>query len=94
VLEEIEKRSQGMLSRGFAVRFLDKGEDSKEVARLIEQLRDAIVCYQVSGYRDQDIMLSTIDTAGQISQQQAIYDKITDLAVSILQPILLCCVDD
>jgi len=28
-------------------RFTDKGEDSKIVARLIERLREAIVCYQV-----------------------------------------------
>ena len=48
VLEKIEKRSQELLSKGSAVRFIDKGEDSKEVARLVEQLREAIVCYQVS----------------------------------------------
>jgi len=31
-------------------RFTDKGEDSKTVARLIERLREAVVCYQVGNY--------------------------------------------
>ena len=48
-LEEIEKRSRVLLEKGTRVRFLDKGEDSKEVAGLIERLREAIIQYQVSG---------------------------------------------
>jgi len=49
-LEEIEKRSQALLSKGVAARFMDKGEDSNEVVKLIERLQDAITNYQVSGY--------------------------------------------
>ena len=37
-----------LLKKGAAARFLDKGEDSAEVARLIERLREAIAHYQVS----------------------------------------------
>jgi len=87
VLEEIEKRSQGLLSKGIAARFIDKGEDSKEVVRPVEELRDAINYYQVSGH--QNIVLSTVDMGVQISQQQAIYDQITDLTVSVLRLALL-----
>ena len=47
-LEEIEKQSQVLLKKGVAVRFMDKENDSKEVARLIEHLREAIALYQVS----------------------------------------------
>jgi len=47
-LEEIEKRSRALLEKSTAARFVDKGEDSKVVARLIEQLREAITHYQVS----------------------------------------------
>jgi hypothetical protein len=45
--KQIDKSSQELLAKGSIVRFLDKGEDSKVVARLIEQLREAIVRYQV-----------------------------------------------
>ena len=48
-LEEIEKRSQALLEKNIAVRFLDKAKDSQEVVGLVEQLRAAIVYYQVSG---------------------------------------------
>ena len=47
-LEEIEKRSQVLLKKGVAARFMDKENDSKEVARLVERLREAIALYQVS----------------------------------------------
>ena len=46
-LEEIEKRSQVLLEKGVPARFMDK-EDSKEVAKLVERLREAIALYQVS----------------------------------------------
>lgn len=62
-------------------RFADKGEDSKTVARLIERLREAIVCYQVSG--DHTPVLRMSDTAEQISQQQTIYHQITQLTVRL-----------
>jgi len=48
VLGEIEKRSQALLEKGRAARFLDKGRDSGEVVKLVERLRDAITRYQVS----------------------------------------------
>jgi len=50
-LEGIEKRSQALLKKGSAVRFVDKGGDSAEVVKLIEQLQEAIAHYQVSGRR-------------------------------------------
>jgi len=81
-LEEIEKRSQALLAKGVAARFIDKAEDAKEVAGLLEQLREAIGHYQVSGY--QGIVSTFVEMGGQISQQQAIYDQITGLTVSIL----------
>ena len=54
-LEEIERRSQVLLEKCKAARFVDKaalfvdkGEDSREVVKLVERLRDVIACYQVS----------------------------------------------
>jgi len=48
--EKIEEISQKLLAKSVIARFTDKGEDSKIVARLIERLREAIVCYQVGNY--------------------------------------------
>ena len=78
-LEEIRRRSRALLEKSIATRFVEKGEDSKEVARLIERLREAITRYQVSG--DRLVASGTVQTEGQISQQQAIYDQITNLTV-------------
>ena len=50
-LEAIEKRSQDLLEKGKVEGFLDKSKDSQEVANLTEELRTAIVYYQVSGNR-------------------------------------------
>jgi hypothetical protein len=47
-LGEIEKRSQDLLAKGRAARFVDKSADSGEVARLVERLREAVTHYQVS----------------------------------------------
>ena len=47
-LEEIGKRSQALLNKKKMARFLDKAKDSEEVVNLVEQLRSAIVYYQVS----------------------------------------------
>ena len=47
-LEGIEKRSQELLAKGAAARFLDKSADSAEVAKLVDELREAITHYQVS----------------------------------------------
>jgi len=46
-LEEIEKQSQAILEKKMAVGFLDKTKDSQEVIGLIDELRNAIVGYQV-----------------------------------------------
>ena len=91
-LEEIEKRSQELLAKGTAARFVDKAEDSGEVARLIERLREAITYYQVSQICF--ILSSATHTGGQISQQQAIYHRITDLAVGIFRPVSILHADD
>jgi hypothetical protein len=48
--ERIEELSQKLLAKSAIVRFADKAEDSKVAAGLIEQLRQAIVCYQVGRY--------------------------------------------
>jgi hypothetical protein len=50
VFEQIEETFQGLLAKSALARVADKGEDSKLVARLIERLREAIVCYQVGHY--------------------------------------------
>jgi hypothetical protein len=42
--------SKKLLVKTAITRFIDKREDSKVVARLIERLREAIVCYQVSDW--------------------------------------------
>jgi len=81
-LEEIEKKSQALLEKGAAARFVDKGGDSAEVTRLIERLREAITRYQVS--KNHFFSSSTAHMEGQLSQQQAIYDRIADLTVRIL----------
>ena len=43
------EQSQKLLAKGDIARFADKDEDTKVVAGLVERLREAIVCYQVSG---------------------------------------------
>ena len=48
-LEEIGKRSQVLSEKKKPTRFLDKTGDSQEVVNLIEQLRTAIMYYQVGG---------------------------------------------
>ena len=49
MLEEIAKRSQVLSEKKKTSRFLDKAGDSQEVVNLVEQLRSAIMYYQVSG---------------------------------------------
>ena len=58
-LGEIEERSQALLARGSAARFVDKGNDSKEVVKLIGRLQEAITHYQVS--RCGVVLLGIID---------------------------------
>ena len=47
-LADIEKRSLALSEKGTAARFLDKTRDSGEVVKLVEELRRAILVYQVS----------------------------------------------
>ena len=47
MLEEIAKRSQVLSEKKKTSRFLDKAGDSQEVVNLVEQLRSAIMYYQV-----------------------------------------------
>ena len=60
-LEEIGKRSQALLEKKKVAGFLDKSKDAQEVVNLIEQLRTAIVYYQVSRMRT---MQTVIDMHG------------------------------
>jgi len=50
-LEKIEERSGVLLEKKKTARFFDKERDSQEVISLVDELRAAIVCYQVSGNR-------------------------------------------
>ena len=81
VLEEIKKRSNELLGKGEGARFVDKGRDSGEVVKLVERLRGAVTRYQVS--EDWFVASNAAYTAGQVSQQQVIYDQITNLTVRI-----------
>jgi len=49
-LERIEKRSQAISEKTKTAGFLDKTKDCREVVDLVEELRNAIVYYQVSRY--------------------------------------------
>ena len=48
--KQVEELSEKLSAKSAFIRFVDRGEDSKVVARLIERLREAIVCYQVRYY--------------------------------------------
>ena len=50
-LEEVEERSQAIMKKKPAVGFLDKTKDSQEVIGLVDELRNAIVGYQVGEKR-------------------------------------------
>ena len=47
-LDDIGKRSLALSEKGKIARVLDKTQDSQEVVRLVEKLRQAILVYQVS----------------------------------------------
>jgi len=53
-LEDIEKRSRALLGKGKAARILDKKQDSGMVVKLVEELRQAILIYQLSQQRSID----------------------------------------
>ena len=46
-LESIERRSQDLLGKKMGARILDKRQDSGIVVKLIEELRQATLLYQV-----------------------------------------------
>lgn len=48
LLEDIGKRSTTLSEKGKVARALDKSRDSGKVVRLVEELRQAILVYQVS----------------------------------------------
>ena len=91
-MEEIEKQSEALLAKGVTARFVDKAGDSGEVVRLIERLREAVMHYQVSG--NWFVASSAIHIGGQISQQQAIYDRIINLTVRIYRSASVLHADD
>jgi hypothetical protein len=45
--DDIKKQSQALLGKGKVAQILDKAQDSQAVVRLIEQLRQAVLIYQV-----------------------------------------------
>jgi hypothetical protein len=47
-LEDIGTRSLALSEKGKLARVLDKAQDSQEVIKLVEKLRQAILVYQVS----------------------------------------------
>ena len=50
-LDGIEKRSRAILEKKQVPGFFDKASDSQEVVKLVEDIRNAIMDYQVSGKR-------------------------------------------
>ena len=69
------------------------------MVKLVERLRDAITQYQVS--EDRFVTSNVTYTAGQVSQQQAIYDQqqaiydqISNLSVRTLQLVSILYTDD
>ena len=83
-LEDIEKHSQALLGKGKAARILDKTQDSGKVVKLIEQLRQAILVYQVGQLKTTDRDQFKLTFLGQLSQQRSIDNRVTKLAVSLL----------
>ncbi|KAF9645142.1 hypothetical protein BDM02DRAFT_3271916 [Thelephora ganbajun] len=79
-LEEIEKRSRELLAKGTVTQFVNKKGDSREVAKLVERLGEAIAHYRAS--EKSFVATSTTHTEGEMSQQQAIYDQIANLTSS------------
>jgi hypothetical protein len=45
--DEIEKRSQALLGKGKMAQILDKAQGSQAIVRLVEQLWQAVLIYQV-----------------------------------------------
>ena len=58
-LEDIGTRSLTLSEKGKVARVLDKTQDSQEVIRLVEKLKQAILVYQVSVRRRQSRKLLT-----------------------------------
>jgi len=84
---EVEKGSRELLAKAKETQFVDKNYQAEEVARLVEQFRDVITHYQVS--KNLPVGQDATHTIWQRSQQQAIYDRITYLSVSVFRFISL-----
>jgi len=61
-LGDIEKQSQALLGKGKTARFLDKTQDSSAVVKLIEELRQTILVYQVGDIGS--LRLARVDAFG------------------------------
>ena len=62
-LEGIEKRSQRLLDKGKTARILDKRRDSGAIVKLVEELRQAILLYQVRTIETVDrVTLTRLDS--------------------------------
>ena len=70
-----------LLNKGKAARILDKRKDSGAIIKLVEELRQAVLLYQVSTVMNLTDQASLI-LLGQLSQQQSIDSQITQLTVS------------
>jgi hypothetical protein len=62
-LEDIEKRSQELLGKGKAARILDKARDSGIIVKLVEELRQAILIYQVGIVEKQSTKIGSVDVS-------------------------------
>jgi hypothetical protein len=57
-LEGIEQRTRELQGKGGVARVLDKTQDSQKIAKLVEDLRQALIIYQVCTTRNVGIGLS------------------------------------
>jgi hypothetical protein len=89
-LGEIEKRSRALLAKGMATRFVDKGVDSGEVAKLVERLREAITHYQVSVFfcvEHSSCRETDIATTSNLRENHQTHRKNSSTSQSVVQMI-------
>ena len=96
-LEAIQQQSQELQRKGRITRILDKTQDSQKVAKIVEDLRQATIIYQVgaSHSHDNHAMLTWLK---HLSQQQSIDNQVTQLTVrshilSLLLKLTYCQLD-
>ena len=78
-MERIGERVDALLKKNWAAGFADKGKDSGEVISLVEEIKSAIVYYQVSGNHVGG--KPGLIRVGKLSQQQSMHDQIGKLRV-------------